>query len=326
MSSLYRISLVLFLAATGQTADLLSISGRVVMEVGSPPPGFASVERHCGGQVFVEAKTDPKGRFTFSVVGSHDSGVIDASESQVRPGGGARRSAALGMWDLTGCDVRAVLAGYQSSILKLGMRSVFDSPDIGLIFLRPMTQAETARISITSLNAPSEAKKAFEQATKELAKEPPNLSKIVVQLEKAIAAHPTYAAAWSLLGETRLRLKKNDAAGEAFRRAIDADENYLPPYLPLLRIEMSQARWKTVAHLSTHVLKLDSQATEARFHHAVANMYLGETAKAKESALAVQSSEAATAFPLTHHLLGVINAQQGNADQAAKEFRAFLQL
>jgi len=110
------------------------------------------------------------------------------------------------------------------------------------------------------------------------------------------------------------------------QRAIDADENYLPPYLPLLRIEMSQARWKTVAHLSTHVLKLDSQATEARFHHAVANMYLGETAKAKESALAVQSSEAAAAFPLTHHLLGVINAQQGNADQAAKEFRAFLQL
>lgn len=325
--SFYRPILILVLAvSTGSAQQTLSISGQVVMEDGSPPPGFASIERHCGGQKFVETQTDPKGRFTFTVVGSHDSAVIDASESRSRPGGGVRPGFARGTWDLSGCDVRAVLAGFRSSQYKLGMRSIFDSPDIGLIHLRPITQAETARVSITSLNAPPKARKAFDQAVKELAGKNANLPKAIVRLEKAVAAHLTYAAAWTLLGETRLRMKNSDDAGEAFRRAIDADANYLPPYLPLMRLEMSQGRWKSVASLSSHALKLDPHTTEAEFHYAVASMYLGETAKAKKLAVSVQLGSRAAAFPLTHHLLGVIYAQEGNAAQAADEFRAFVRL
>ena len=319
--------LVLALAAAGPCwAAQMSISGRVVMEDGSPPPGFVRIERICGGQRFVETETDPKGRFSFSVIGGQESTTIDATTSRPGVGGGIRASGARGMYDFGGCGVRAILAGYESLPHVLGVRSVFDSPDIGVIVLHPIEKLGSATISVTSLTAPTEAKKAYDRALKELAQPNPNLKKATRNLEKAVAAYQSYAAAWTLLG--RVRQQSGDQAGahEAFRTALKADASYVPSYLPLLRLHMAEGRWPNVAKMAEQAVRLDPRLTEARFSHSIACLYLDRLDDALESALAVQGSDQAAAFPQTHHVAGLIYADRKDFAAAAREFQAFVEL
>ena len=71
------------------------LSGKVVMEDGTPPPDQVVIERVCNGQPRPEGYTDSKGRFSFAL-GQNASMMMDASVSSAAddfPGtsGGANR-------------------------------------------------------------------------------------------------------------------------------------------------------------------------------------------------------------------------------------------
>ena len=56
------------------------LSGKVVMEDGTPPPDAVTIERVCGGSVRPEGYTDSKGRFSFQL-GQNQGMMADASMS-----------------------------------------------------------------------------------------------------------------------------------------------------------------------------------------------------------------------------------------------------
>jgi hypothetical protein len=67
--------------------------------------------------------------------------------------------------DLIGCEIRAALPGFRSDLVNLIGRRSFDNPDVGTIVLHRLGNVEGTTISVTSLRAPKDARKAFEKGT-----------------------------------------------------------------------------------------------------------------------------------------------------------------
>ena len=314
------------------------LSGKVVLDDGTPPPEQVMIERVCNGVVRPEAYSDSKGHFSFQL-GRRDNLLMDASMgSSPDPGRnplsgvpeGLPSTAAsggnLGSVNLTGCEIRASLPGFRSQTVDLGRRSIFDNPDIGVIILHRLGNVEGSAISVTSLSAPREARKSYEKAQKILHEKNPKPADAAKELEKAVEAHPQYAAAWFLLGRTRLDLKEEEGARKAFEQSIAADSKYINPYMQLAEMELRANRWDAAANVTDRLVALNSQIPQAHFFSAVANFNLGKMELAEKSARNVLKGDEANRFPQAHQLLGAILARQGRFPSAAEEYRSFLTL
>ena len=80
-----------------------------------------------------------------------------------------------------------------------------------------------------------------------------------------MAQYPQYAAAWTALGKVRQETGDVDAAREAFSESIAVDPDYMPPYEPLIRLEVSQERWQRVSDLSEKLLELHGGLDMVRY-------------------------------------------------------------
>ena len=208
--------------STSRAARPLFISGKVVVSSGEVPLEPVSIKRLCGPQSYLEGYTDQKGNFSFQVGGNTAFAMTDASIGSAAPGmpqgsassvfSGSESEIGLGI-DLTGCTLVADAPGYRSSSLFLSRRRSFDRPDVGTITLTPHGGSPDIFVSATSLAAPKKAKAAFEKAIKELNKGArADPQKALGELEKAVTEYPTYAAAWTVMGETKQRMGDQDGA------------------------------------------------------------------------------------------------------------------
>ncbi|HZS51951.1 MAG TPA: tetratricopeptide repeat protein [Bryobacterales bacterium] len=316
-------------------------SGKVMIEGGLPPPEPVTIERVCNGRPRPEAYTDSKGRFSFQL-GQQTETMMDASVGDVDVGpargryGRDRNSAngAFGPLDssnpgvvnLMGCELRASLPGYRSDSIMLSRRSIFDNPDVGTIILHPLANVQATAISITTLEAPKDAKKAWEKAQKLLQQKNPKPAEAAKELEKAVQVYPKFAAAWCMLGESRLALKDEEGARKAFEQSLAADSKYARPYMQLASLEMRASRWDSAADITSRLSQMNPYYTQAYYINAIANYNLGKMELAERSARNALKGEAAGRNPALHHLLGSILAREGNFPSAAGEFRSFLQL
>ena len=318
------------------------LSGQVLLDDGTAPGEPVTIQRICNGRNVPETYTDSKGRFSFQLGGDTSLAMSDASSSGM-PGGrggafggqssglgdfGAGNFTGLGQVDLSGCELIGELPGYRSDRIRLGRRSVFDRPDVGVIVMHRLGGVRGDAVSITTLEAPKNAQKAYERATKELRKKDASKRKprkAVLDLEKAVAEYPKYAAAWTLLGQTKMNMNDPDGAREAFRMAMKADPRYLKPYAPLLQLELQESRWDQVSDLSAKLLKLNPNITDVKYYQSVANYNLGNYDEAEKAIEAVQSSQDAERFPQTYQILGLIQSKKGDFTKAATSYRSFVE-
>ncbi len=318
----------------------IMLSGKIQLDDGNPPPDSVTIYLDCDGQRVPKGYSNPKGHFSVDLSDSNQMAFADASYSGVpntRGQGGfgssggafggaslAGRQSGLGQYNLFGCSLLAELAGFVSESIELGSRSVFDNPNVGTIILRRLEGVEGTSISFTSYSAPKKAKKAYEKASKEVRKKKPNFEKAQKELDKAVAEHPQFAAAWNLLG--KIRLRQNDEAGaqEAFEKAAEADPKYLEPYPHLARMALQGSRWDDAVQLSNHLLRLNPYLTEAHYFQAVAEYNLGRIEAAEKSVTEFQASEKAAMFPQSNQLLGMIYVKRGQYEPAAGAFRAYV--
>lgn len=121
-------------------------------------------------------------------------------------------------------------------------------------------------------------------------------------------------------------MNSGDAAGgrKAFEKSIEADESYLKPYMPLIKLNLSQNNWKDAARLSEALIRLNPYLTEARFTHAFSSFNLKDMKAAEQSLVAIQTGADASKYPQTHRMLAVIYLQSRNFPKAATEMRAFV--
>lgn len=316
----------------------LMLSGKVVLDDGAPPPEPVAIYMSCGGRKVPKGYASIKGTFSIDLTGRRDLTFTDASVSE-RPGPAANDDptpfkgvddslaapvSGLGRVNFFGCALEVELSGYRSESIELGYRTESDSPDLGTIVLRRMGGVEGTTIRMTTLSAPKKARKAYKKAFKELRKKKPKYEKVERELSRAVAEHPTFAAAWVLLGEVRQQRNDKAAAREAFEKAAASDPTYLKPLTPLLKMALEDQRWNDAVRFAEHILRLNPFATKARFSQAVAQLNLGQVDAAEQSVLALQSGDAANRSPHSYHLLGTILARKGQFEPAAAAFRSYL--
>ncbi len=315
----------------------LFFSGKVMLDDGTPPPDSVVIERVCNGTPKPEAYTDSKGRFQFQL-GQNQAMMQDASVGSASDGifggqggfGGSQRGGStmgnqrgISERDLMGCELRAVLPGFRSDMVNLSGRRAFDNPDVGTIVLHRLAGVEGTSISMVAMQAPKDAKKAFDKGKDFLKKK--KVAEAKRELEKAVELYPKYSTAWFELGRIHESQKNVEEAQKAYGQALAADPKYVSPYRQLASIAVRDQKWQEAADTTGRLLKLDPFTyPDAYFYNSVANYYLKKYDEAERSAREAQKLDTRNQMPKVNQLLGAILAEKQDFAGAAVAIKKYL--
>jgi Tfp pilus assembly protein PilF len=326
-----------------EMARPIYLSGKVVLDDGTAPPDSVTIERVCNGQPRPEAYTDSKGRFSFQL-GQNNGMMADASygsgndgfgsNDPFNRGGNTSQNAGFGGMpgqrqiserDLIGCELRAVLPGFRSDVVNLSGRRSMDNPDVGTIVLHRLANVEGTTISAIAMQAPKDAKKAFEKGHNNLTKK--KLDDAVKEFEKAISIYPKYTTAYYELGRALEAQDKKEDARRAYNQAVEIDPKYVSPYRQLAGMSAREQKWKETAEYSQKVIKLDPiDYPDAFFYNAVANYYLKNYDEAESSARDALKLDSGHRIPKSAQLLGMILIEKQDYAGAAEQMKGYLKL
>jgi len=320
------------LPSSGSNQTIM-LSGNIVTQDGSSPSEPVAIERVCNGRVVREGRSDFKGYFTVSI-GPGSPRVGDSETTAETTGGGFGPSSSGSPMSqnplslqtlLIGCELRGSLAGFRSSSLRIPMNEVSGTGmvNVGTIVLERMEKAQGATVSATSLNAPKDAKKAYDKGHR--AVENNKLPEAQQNLEKAVQLYPRYAAAWQDLGWVYAQQNQLDKARNAFTQAQSADGMFVPAYVGLSSVAVRESKWAEAADFSARATQLDGvDFPAAFFYNSLANYRLGNMEQAEKSGRKAETLGAQRSFPLMSLLLGVMLANRQEYAEAAEHFRAYL--
>jgi tetratricopeptide (TPR) repeat protein len=315
--------------------QMFFLSGLVVLESGAPPPEPVGIERTCAGASKLEGYTDFKGKFSIQLGQSQES--MDASETGNTAGNGggiglgfganlpANRTADGQRRALLGCQVRAVLAGYQSTSASLVPEGNNWELQVGTIILKRMGDAPGATISLTTMAAPEGAKREYQKAWKEVTEK--KFEEALKHLSKAVEQYPQFAAAWSLSGDVNRGINHPDRANEDYNRAIAADPQFVNPYFGLASMALQAKNWEETVKLTEQVARLNGAAFPLSYmYNAAANFYLQRLDMAEQSARKFATLDTDHHYPMACLLLADILAGKHNYAAAAQELNQYLRL
>lgn len=305
------------------------LSGKVVMEDGTPPPDSVAIQIVCRATPRTVAYTDRKGNFSVDLTDRNMAFLPDAADpgadfgTPVMRNSPNSRSICPGEPGLMGTSLQADLAGFRSDVLTLGMRRSLDDPNVGTIILHRLGNVEGLTISATSSLAPKDAQKALEKGRADEGKRKwPDAEK---ELQKAVTIYPKYAAAWFELGNVQRQQKDLEAARKSYRQALVADPKFVSPYVPLAAIAASEQKWQEVVDDTDRLLRLNPiNFPQAWFFNALGNYYLGKKEEAEKSAREGISRDPAHRFARMHYLLGVLLLQKHDLAGSIENIRAYL--
>jgi tetratricopeptide (TPR) repeat protein len=309
------------------------LTGKVVMEDGSPPPDIVTIERTCNSSHQTAAYTDSKGHFSFQW--GQTAGVFqDASDTSSNVPGVPRSNSPLGAtlngpsgtstMQLADCDLKAALPGFRSDSVNLSGRRYMDNPDIGTIILHRQANVDGSVISVTSLLAPKAAQKAYEKGREDLRKE--KLPEAQQYFEKAVEWYPKYATAWFELGRIHEHDKLPDKALYSYQQAIAADPKFLSPYLQIAQLDADKPDWPALASITERLVKLDAvDYPVAYYYSAMANLNLGKFDDAEKSARQCEKLDKTHQYARVEEMLGALMTRKKDYAAAAAHLRGYLE-
>jgi Tfp pilus assembly protein PilF len=317
------------------------LSGHVAIDDGSPLPGPVTIERVCNGVTHAEGYTDTKGNFGIQL--GNEQGVFQDATDGSGGGSGATglpgmAGGSLGMSGgntgmgqssserlLNNCELRARLGGYRSQSIILAGRRAMDNPDVGTILLHRESPGEASTVSITTLQAPKDARKAYEKGLEFIKKN--KYADARTQYEKAVQIDQKFAAAWCELGKMQAGAQDFDMARGSFRMAIQSDPKFPVPYVELAIIAVEQKKWQEVSDLTATVIKLDPfDYPQAFLFNAAAHYSMRETEAAEKSVKEAERLDSRHQYPQIAHLYGLILAQKQDYEGAVTHLRDYLRL
>ena len=300
------------------------ISGKVEMSDGAVVPKETVIEFVCGGFPRATDQIGPEGDFDIELSG-RGSGLTDATQDSGNALGVPQPNH-LGVVNLSNCYVRAELPGHQSSQIQLGIRSMFDNPDVGELVLSKVEGVLGHAISPTIADAPKKAVQSYEWALKQVGKPSSNLGKVATRLESAVATDPGFAAAWKLLGQVREGLGLTEDALEAYRQAVAGDPYLYPVYPRIVPLLVGSGDLAGAIEMGERGLEVNSQLDDVRFFVAGAYLRTGDNERCIEKALELVERGATSTYPQAHQFLGSAYANKGEYKSSATHFRQFLEL
>jgi tetratricopeptide (TPR) repeat protein len=307
-------------------------SGDVKLDDASAPPEPVAIYRVCNGQSHFETSTDSKGHFSFQVdAGRNDAAQSDASQNSGPPAG-LLKPIASGSQDtmpviakLRDCELQAVLAGYRSELVGIAVKSRSDDGRLGVITLHPLSRASVLTVSATTLQAPANARKAYDRGIDALAKQ--KWQAATEEFTKAVKAYPKFAIAWYQLG--LLCQKRNDAAGasDAWKQALASDPKYIRPYESLTALADHNQDWVSSEAYSRAWIQLDAEDFPGAYlYNAVANARLNRAEVAERAAREGLRLDKDHRIPRLNVVLALILMGKNANAEAAAYLRQYLAL
>ena len=307
------------------TTARIFLSGKVVLDDGTPLTDPAAIQTICKGQKRTETYTDSHGGFTFEF-GSQMPAFRGAELSETETSWADTVPRRNNQRDWRDCELQAVLPGFSSQSIQLNSRiSNFESSDIGRVVLHRLGQVEGFTISATSALAPGAAKKAFDNGRDQEKKS--KWDQAQRSLEKAVQIYPNYAVAWFELG--RVQVQKNDVAGarHSFAQALAADPKYVSPYQGLAELALREKHWQELVDTTSQLLALNAVSfPDAWFRNAAGNYHLRNFEAAEKSARQGLKLDERHQIPKMEYLLGVILMQKHEYQEASEHMQQFLHL
>jgi tetratricopeptide (TPR) repeat protein len=313
------------------------VSGSVMIDDGTPLPEPAAIERLCRGTIRREGYTDSKGQFQV-VLGMNDASQGDSESGATPPGGSnlpmlsmpAPSSDMSKNMDavrrqLAGCQMRAVLAGFHSNPVQIIPEGNSWQIQVGKIILRRIEQMEGAIISLTTLAAPDDAKRVYDKAQRELAKD--DFIAAEKHLKKAVELFPRFAAAWVLLGEIHRRQNQPALAKQEYAQAVQADPQFVTGYFGLAVLAIHEKSWEETVKLTDQITALNASALPLTYmYSSIANYYLGKLEIAEEKVRKFESLDPDHHEPYACLLHAQILGSLHDYRQAADELQTYLRL
>jgi tetratricopeptide (TPR) repeat protein len=301
----------------------LYVSGNVILQGGMAPTEPVAIERVCNGVVRREGYTDFKGQFQIQLGTNTQFQDVTETTSNQTDSVLSRKLSQSNQTKYEGCELRALLAGFQSTSVLLHITDDFGEVKVANIVLTRMGNVEGATISLTSMAAPGAARQAYEKGRKDEAEK--KYSEAEKHLSKAVQLYPQYAAAWYLLGEVHRFQQQPDQAITEYNQSIKCDPQYVSPYWGLAILAINQKRWDDAERLTSQVTRLNGMAYPlAYFYNAAANFNTGKMEAAEQSARKFQSLDASHQVPDVYLLLANILQSKQDYAGAARQLRAYL--
>ncbi len=302
------------------------ISGKVVIDDGTPLTDQAIIQSNCKGQRHAETHTDSSGNFNFEFgkqrtesddIETSSMGRVVSTNANGRTRSSDRLSA--------DCQLVAILPGFTSETIELSRYTDEQllNINVGNIVLHRLGNVEGLTISATTAAAPSDAKKAFDKARQDEVKG--KLQDAQKHFEKAVSVYPNFAVAWVELGRLQAHFKNFEQAQQSFARAIQADPKLVTPYQYLADMSLQQRQWQALVNYTDQVLRLNALSfPEEWFYNAVGNFYLNHLDAAEKSVRETLKTDIAHHVPKADYLLAMILMQKKDFTGAAEHFRIYL--
>jgi hypothetical protein len=308
----------------------LYVNGRVLlMDTGQPAPEAVSVQLNCGVSLVQVIQTDLKGYFQFTL-GSGPQSNANLSAADDTPVGMSGMSGrgmpgsfgrSGGFGDLTGCELRVRVDGYQPVTHILNGPPELSTMDVGTMRLTRIAGVQGSSISVTSLLVPSAARKEFEKGDKDAHNN--KLTSATEHLEKAVTEYDGYAAAWNELGAIYAATHDLEKARQAFTKAIAADPKYIPPYLNLANLQVQNQEYENALETSGKALELNPGIELADYLQAIADFRLNRLDAAEKIAQEAEKGQRPVS-PRWYALLAEIFLQKRDYPRAAAQMQAYL--
>lgn len=226
------------------------------------------------------------------------------------------RSREYDVHDADACPVTIKLAGYRTMEATLRSGAV--------IVLKRIGDHEGSTVSMTSLNAPKEARKAYEKGTAAMSEG--KWAAAQKNFEKAVELYPQYAQAWCDLGEALHSQSQAKEARAAWDRALQADPKYLKTYLQAARMALQEGRTQDALDTTNRALEQNPiEFPGIYFFNAVAHFNLKQLDAAEKSVREAIEHDSTHEIPRAESLLGSVLANRGDWKGAIEHFNKYLE-
>ena len=307
--------------ASSATTQVMTLSGKIRVQGDAAPNEMTSVVLQCGGQERARANADREGQFSLTVpaeapVVTNRTGV---NGSQNESGAGLSPTP-----QLKDCELYADAPGYQSERIQLF--AMHDSlVQVGVITLHPLASSDSNTISVTSLQAPENARKNFEKGQQQAKKN--KWAAACEYFKRAIEAYPRYALAWAELGRAQARQNDFADAQVSLHKAVEQDSHLMQGYVDLARLALQRSDWKELAAVTARMVQLaPDYSAQYWFLNSAANYNLGQMPAAETSAARGLRLDQIHQFPQLEYLYAMILANRHDYQSAATHLQSYLHL
>jgi tetratricopeptide (TPR) repeat protein len=186
--------------------------------------------------------------------------------------------------------VVASAKGYRTATHSVDM-SWFASRDARILLVpeikKTFNASNTTAVTATDMSAPKTAQKEYDKGLSVL--ENGNFEGARKHLEKAIAEHPCYARAHTMLGLAHSMRGQLEAAEAAFNKAIECDSGFVEAYIQYTKVLNSQNKNQACVQIAQKGLNRFPNEWLLHYHLGIALDGAGDYGKAEESLLKAQA-------------------------------------